>query len=243
MKTHTTGHAQEALDKTIGEFVTADYRTSRVFEKYGIDFCCGGKVSLSAVCRQKGIDPNTILNEIEAMQHTPIDRGQNYSAWGLSFLADYIVNTHHTYLKDNLEPIARYARKVAGVHGANHPEVIEISNIFDKIACDMAGHLRHEEEVFFPAVKRAEDAIKSGGSPTTEDREQIKSSLDNLGLEHDEVGEAIHTIRHLSRDYTLPDDACNTFMVTYQKLEEFEDDLHKHVHLENNILFPRAARL
>ena len=231
------------VDTTIGEIVAADYRTARVFEAHGIDFCCGGKVALAAVCEEKGIDPGVLLQEIETASSAQVDRSQNYTAWELPFLADYIVNTHHAYLKDNDGQIAAYARKIAAVHGANHPEVVEIAAIFSKIAIDMAAHLREEEEVFFPAVKRADAAGKTGNVLEAQDREVIEASLAKLGREHEAIGDAIHTIRHLSKGYLLPGDACTTFKVTYQKLKEFEDDLHKHVHLENNILFPKAAAL
>ena len=231
-----------SADRTIGDFVAEDYRTAAVFEKHGIDFCCGGKVTLSAACREKGIDPGMILREIEAARSTPLDRSHNYAAWDLSFLADYIINTHHAYLWENLPQIAAYVHKVAQVHGANHPEVIEIAAIFDRIATDMDAHLREEEEVLFPTIRKLEAAGKTGAVPDPKDLDTIGVSLEKLIREHDEVGESVHAIRRLSNDYALPSDACNTFMVTYQKLEEFEDDLHKHVHLENNILFPKAAR-
>ena len=235
--------SKDALDTTVGEIVAADYRTAKVFEAHGIDFCCGGKVAISAICHEKKVDPAALLQELETVKSEEIDRSQNYSSWALPFLADYIVNTHHVYLKDNDGQIAAYARKIAEVHGAHHPEVIEIADIFDKIATDMAAHLKEEEEVFFPAVKRADAARIAGNTLDAKDREVIKSSLAKLGREHEEIGDAIHTIRHLSKEYAIPDDVCNTFMVTYQKLKEFEDDLHKHVHLENNILFPKAALL
>ena len=231
------------VNKTIGEFVAEDYRIAEVFERHGIDFCCGGQVTLAATCEEKGLNPGQILNEIEAARNEPVKRSENYSAWELPFLSDYIVNTHHVWLKENDPKITAYTRKIAEVHGANHPEVIEIAILFEKIATDMAGHLREEEEVFFPAVKRATIVQKAGQMPTTKDREVIKASLVKLGREHEEIGNAIHTIRHLAKDYAIPADACNTFAVTYQKLQEFEEDLHKHVHLENNILFLRAAQL
>lgn len=230
-------------DPTIGEIVAADYRTAKVFEAHGIDFCCGGKVSLAVICREKGLDPALLLREIETVKSEQIDRSQNYTAWELPFLADYIVNSHHVYLKENDGQIAAYARKIAEVHGAHHPEVIEIAAIFDKIDSDMVAHLREEEEVFFPAVKRVHAARKTGNEPTAEDVATIRTSLAKLGPEHEEIGDAVHTIRHLSKEYAIPSDVCNTFLVTYQKLKEFEDDLHKHVHLENNILFPKAAQL
>lgn len=228
---------------TIGEIVAADFRTAKVFETHGIDFCCGGKVALATICSEKGFDLATIIRELEAVQNTPADRSQNYSSWTLPFLADYIVNTHHAYLKENDAQIAAYARKIAGVHGAHHPEVIEIAAIFDKIAADMIAHLKEEEEVFFPALKRADAARVSGTAPEAKDRDTIRASLLRLHREHEEIGDAVHAIRHLAKDYAIPGDVCNTFMVTYQKLKEFEDDLHKHVHLENNILFPKAADL
>jgi len=237
MQESTTGN------KTIGEIVAADFRTARVFEKHGIDFCCGGQVALASICAEKGLDLATVTSELEAVQSEPAERSQNYSAWALPFLADYIVNTHHLYLKENDEQIAAYARKIADVHGAHHPEVIRISAIFDKIAADMAAHLKEEEEVFFPAINRVYAARIAGNTPDTMDQETIRVSLLKLQREHEEIGDAVHTIRHLSKEYAIPGDVCNTFTVTYRKLKEFEDDLHKHVHLENNILFPKASEL
>ena len=234
---------KNVLELTIGEIVAADYRTAKVFETHGIDFCCGGRIALAAICRQQGIDPAALLQELETIKGEQPDRSRNYNAWELPFLADYIVNTHHAYLKENDGDIAAYARKIAAVHGERHPEVIEIATIFDRIAMDMAAHLQEEEDVFFPALKRADAARKAGNRPTAADREAIGASLAKLVREHEEIGDAVHTIRHLSNGYALPADACNTFMITYQKLKEFEDDLHKHVHLENNILFPKAGKL
>ena len=240
MKEQTT---ENATTKTIGEYVAEDYRTAQVFEKYGIDFCCGGKVPLSAACEDRGIAVDTISREIEAAKSTPLERSHNYAAWGLPFLADYIIETHHGYLNENTNQIAVYARKIAEVHGAHHPEVIEIARIFDSIATDMAAHLREEEEVLFPAIKRIDAARKAGTAPEPEDRETLTASLAKLHEEHDAIGDAVHTIRDLSNWYAIPDDVCNTFVVTYRMLKEFEDDLHKHVHLENNILFHKAGRL
>jgi regulator of cell morphogenesis and NO signaling len=230
-------------DTTVGAIVAADFRTAGVFESHGIDFCCGGKIPLAEVCGEKGLDPATLLQEITAAQSAPANRSHNYGAWALPFLADYIVNTHHTYLNENTEQIAAYTQKIAAVHGAHHPEVIEIAAIFNTIATDMTGHLREEEEVLFPAIKRIDTARQAGTTPVAADVEAIKASLVKLDHEHQEIGDAVHAIRHLANGYTIPDDVCNTFVVTYQRLKEFEDDLHTHVHLENNILFPKAGRL
>lgn len=230
-------------ETTIGEIVAADYRTAAVFEKQGIDFCCGGTIPIAEACKSRGIDLASFVSELESLQHEPVDRSQNYSSWSLAFLADYIVNTHHVYLKENDDQIVAYARKIAAVHGERHPEVIRIAAIFEKIATDMVAHLKEEEEVFFPALKRAESAKTSADQPDVKDRETIKNSLIRLHREHEEIGDAIHEIRRLANGFTVPDDACNTFMLTYRKLDEFEEDLHKHVHLENNILFLKASRL
>ena len=235
--------SKDFSDKTIGELVAADYRAARVFEKYGIDFCCGGKIPLATACREKDIDPAVVIREIEAAGREPLERSRNYAAWGLPFLADYIINTHHAYLNENLNQISAYADKIAQVHGARHPEVIKIAGIFARIATDMVAHLREEEDVFFPAIKRIDAAAKAGAEPDAGDRETIKTCLAKLDHEHEEIGDAVHTIRDLSNNYAIPDDACNTFILTYRMLKEFEDDLHKHVHLENNILFPKAAML
>ena len=230
-------------ERTIGEIVAADYRTAKVFETHGIDFCCGGNVALAATCTERGLDLATITRELEAVQRGPVERGQNYASWELPFLADYIIHAHHTYLRENTGPIAAYAQKIAGVPGAHHPEVIEIATIFDKIAVEMEAHLREEEEVCFPAIKRAHATRKAGSAAEAQDIATIQSSLKRLRQEHEGIGEAVHTIRQLAKDYAIPGDVCNTFVVTYQKLQEFEDDLHTHVHLENNILFPKAAQL
>jgi regulator of cell morphogenesis and NO signaling len=229
--------------QTIGDLVAKDYRTAGVFEKYGIDFCCGGKVALAAACREKGIDLAELVREIGQVAEEPVDRSQNYGAWELPFLADYIVNTHHAYLKENTGNIAAYTRKIAEVHGAHHPEVIEIAAIFDTIAADLELHLREEEEVLFPAIRKIAALAKAGGAQDAAELQTLRANLTSLYHEHDEIGAAIHAIRHLARDYAIPGDVCNTFMVTYRKLKEFEDDLHKHVHLENNILFLKAGQL
>lgn len=228
---------------TVGEIVTADFRTAQVFAARGIDFCCGGNIPLATACAQKGLDLAQIIRELETVQRESSEQSLNFASWSLSFLADYIVNTHHAYLKENNDQIAAYARKIAGVHGVNNPEVIKIASLFGRIATDMTAHLKEEEEVFFAALKRAEAARTSGHQPEAKDQKTMQTTLAKLYREHEEIGEAVHTIRHLAHDYAIPDDACNTFALTYQKLKEFEGDLHKHVHLENNILFPKAADL
>jgi regulator of cell morphogenesis and NO signaling len=233
----------KASNKTIGEIVADDYRTSKVFEKYGIDFCCGGKIVLSTTCEEKGFDLATITREIEDVKNQQIERDQNYTSWELPFLIDYIVNVHHGYLKEGTEQIKTHTKKIAAVHGERHSELFEITSIFDKIANDMATHLKEEEDVFFPALKRADMNKKADSALSTEDVELISHSLESLVRDHEEIGEAVHKINHLTNGYEIPDAVYNTFTLTYKELKEFEDDLHKHVHLENNILFLEAVKL
>ncbi len=230
-------------NKTIGEIVVDDYRTSKVFEKYGIDFCCGGKVVLSTICDEKGLDFSTVTRELEEVKNQQIERDQNYYSWELPFLIDYIVNVHHGYLKENTEQIKTHIKKIASVHGELHSELFEITSIFDKIANDMSIHLKEEEDVLFPALKRADTNKKTDSALLTEDLELISHSLERLGQDHEEIGVAVHKINHLTNGYEIPDGVCNTFLLTYKELKKFEDDLHKHVHLENNILFLEAVKL
>ena len=234
--------AAEPATETVGAVVARDYRAAAVLEKYGIDFCCGGNIPLAEACRDKGVDPEALRLELEQAAARPLDRSQNYDAWALPFLADYIVNTHHVYLRENIPTISAYARKIAQVHGAGHPEVVEIAGIFDKLSAEMTLHLKKEEEQLSPAIKKLV-SLEKQGEAAAGDVEELRKVLAELSHEHDEVGAAVHEIRRLAGNYTVPGDVCNTFMVTYQKLREFEDDLHKHVHLENNILFPKAGRL
>ncbi len=229
--------------KTIGEIVVDDYRTSKIFEQYGIDFCCGGQVLLAEACKEKGIDPETIIGELDALKSKHIEQDQNYGSWELPFLIDYIVNVHHGYLNENTEQIKAHTQKIAAVHGERHSELLEISSLFNKIANDMAAHLKEEEDVFFPALKRVVLNKKTNSALSTKDVQLISQSLKNLGQDHDEIGEAVHKINHLTNGYILPGDACNTFILTYRELKEFENDLHKHVHLENNILFSKTVKL
>lgn len=243
MRASTHEQTTPAPEATVGEIVANDIRTAAIFEKHGIDFCCGGKIPLSDICREKGLDPALLRQEIAQLNDTPVDRNRNYAAWPLPFLADYIVNTHHAYLNGNTAQIAAYAEKIAAVHGAHHPEVIEIAAIFRQIASDMTDHLRHEEEVLFPALARIDAARKAGTEPDVADRETIRAALVTLDREHQVIGDAVHSIRHLANGYALPGGVCATYALTYRMLKEFEDDLHMHVHLENNILFPKAGRL
>jgi regulator of cell morphogenesis and NO signaling len=195
--------ADDNLHKSIAEFVTEDYRTAEVLDKHGIDFCCGGQTTLADACREQNVEPDLLLREIEEIRNQPGPRSENYSAWEPPFLADYIVNTHHAWINDNIHQISAHTRRVAEVHGSRHPEVIEIAKLFNQVATDMVGHLREEEDVLFPALKRVHARLKRGVEPASKDHDLIQNSLEKLYREHEEVGAAIHRIRHLSKDYQV----------------------------------------
>jgi regulator of cell morphogenesis and NO signaling len=229
----------EAL--AVGDIVAADYRTAAVFEKHGIDFCCGGAVTLAAACAARAIDPSVLARELEAAVRTPARQDADYGTWTLTRLIDHIKAIHHIYVKANAAQTAAYARKIADVHGDRHPELAEIAAAFGQLATELMAHLEQEEAVVFPAIKRAEAAGRTGSCPGAADAEMIAGGIEVLVREHEQAGATLRRIRDLAMGFGLPPDACATYSLTYERLQAFEADLHKHVHLENNILFPRAG--
>ncbi|SKB29876.1 iron-sulfur cluster repair di-iron protein [Daejeonella lutea] len=229
--------------ETIGEMVTKDYRKAQVFKKFGIDFCCGGKKTVEEVCLTKGLDSAKIISELEAVQNQEPAAGHKFDEWPLDFLADYIINTHHDYVKNNVPFITELANKVAKVHRQGHPETIEIANIFNEVGKDLSLHLMKEENIVFPYVKALVQNTKTGEASPIAAFDSIETPTQMMEMEHEQAGEAMAAIRELTADYTLPEGACTSYTLLYKKLQEFENDLFNHVHLENNILFPKAIAL
>ncbi|MDP4208530.1 MAG: iron-sulfur cluster repair di-iron protein [Bacteroidota bacterium] len=224
-------------DLSLGEIVANDFRTALVFKNVGIDFCCGGKKSLQEACDEKGLKIDEIANELLELQVQPANSSQNFNSWDLGFLADYIVNTHHKYVLKNLPELVFYTQKIASVHGGHHPELLEVADLFSKINEELRQHLQKEEEILFPAIKLA--LI----TPSLETTKTIASEIERMSTEHEFAGGAMDKINELTHGYTIPEDACNTYTVSLKLLQQFEDDLHVHVHLENNILYPKAMNL
>ncbi|GEO05043.1 hypothetical protein AAE02nite_27070 [Adhaeribacter aerolatus] len=229
--------------ETIGELVTKDYRKAEIFKKYGLDFCCGGKKSVARACAEKGINPVLVEQELNALTETPVARTQNFNAWDLSFLADYIENTHHTYVRESLPALSEYTTKIARVHGERHPELIEIARHFVAIAAELNAHMPKEERVLFPYIRRLNEADKSGATLVKPGFGSIQNPINMMEMEHEAAGSSLEAIRELSNNYTVPADGCTTYRLAFAKLQEFESDLHQHIHLENNILFPKAIEL
>lgn len=230
-------------ERTVGEIVSEDYRTAGVFKKYGLDFCCGGKRKLADACERKGLDVNLLLSEIDNLSDKDNDQ-HNYNEWSPAFLVDYIINNHHHFVRTKLPEIKAYANKVAKVHGKTYPVLNDMLGTFMVLKDEMLSHLDAEERVLFPYIKKMTEARKNG---TTFEREQqtgtAAEAIEMMELEHDEAGNLMAQLEEMSNGFTPPEDACTTFRVYFQNLEAFRDDLHKHVHLENNILFPQALEM
>ena len=221
----------------IGDIVTQDFRAAEVFKKAGIDFCCGGSQSLEAACRDKKLDVAEIESELSKLENSEPGSSYKFNEWKLDFLCDYIVNTHHQTVMKLLPELTFYTQKIAEVHGDNHPELPEIANLFAQVDTELRQHLCNEEEVLFPAIR---EVLKTNSA---ESKATIISEITRMTGEHEFAGGAMDKINELSHSYAVPDDGCNTYRVAYKLLEQFEDDLHIHVHLENNILYPKAMKL
>lgn len=221
----------------LGELVTDDFRVAEIFKHAGIDFCCGGKKSLEQACKEKNIDLKSIEEEIRAIGKAPALSNINYKEWEPGFLADYIVNTHHKYVLKTLPDLIFYTKKIASVHGLHHPELIEVARLFEEINKELLQHLQKEEEVLFPAIK---SVVQNN---TIELQSVISSEITRMSKEHEFAGGAMDKINEITGGYKVPEDGCNSYQVAFKMLKQFEDDLHIHVHLENNILYPKALKL
>jgi regulator of cell morphogenesis and NO signaling len=229
--------------ETIGQIVAKDYRKAQVFKNLGIDFCCGGKKTIAEVCDKKGIDPAEVERQLAAVRGEAADSEHDFQNWDLGFLSDYVINTHHRYVRDNTPFVLEIARKVARVHGDRHPELVQVAQLFETIANDLTLHMVKEEKILFPFIKELAQVYKSGGLLPGADFGKISVPIQVMDSEHEQVGGDFETIREITANYTLPADACSSYTILFKKLEEYENDLHRHVHLESNILFPKAIQL
>lgn len=232
----------ELKDKKVGDFVKENIKTAHVFKKYGIDFCCGGGVSLERACRKENVNVEDLIADLLKLESATLG-SQNFDSWKLDFLCDYIVNTHHAYVAESMPMILSYAQKVANVHGHAHPPVIEIYRLFTAVANELAPHMKKEELVLFPYIKKLVKAKDENTVPGEPHFGNIENPIRMMEVEHETAGDLLKEIAKISNNYTVPEWGCNTFRALYAKLDEFEQDLHIHVHLENNILFPKATNL
>ncbi len=233
---------ENIASKTVAEVVAENIKTADVFKKNGIDFCCGGGVSVVKICEKKAIDFDQLEKELQNVGRN-ISQSQDYNSWSLDFLVDYIINTHHTYVSEAIPLILEYSNRVAKVHGHHYTEVVEINSLFHEVAQELTSHMQKEEQVLFPFVKSILKAEKEGYTIPQPSFGTVSNPIKMMELEHEAAGDIFKKISELSNSYTPPAEACNTFRALYSKLQEFEEDLHQHIHLENNILFPKAKML
>ena len=231
-----------AKGETVGEMAAKDIRKAEVFRKYGIDFCCGGKKSLKQVCAEKGIELTTIEAALETV-NLEARPAENYDRWNPDFLADYIFNKHHQYYYAEAPVIAELLTKVAGHHGEKYPELQEVYRLYVTLAHELNAHFAKEEKILFPFIKALVAAKQTGNTEVLHTQFSVADPIQMMEADHDAAGTILAEISEVTNHYTAPQGACNSFQFLYRKLKELEDDLHQHIHLENNILFPKALNL
>ena len=231
---------QPTLESTVGELVAQQPARSRVFEKLGIDFCCGGRKSLGEACEGQGLDGRTVLSMLLAAETGGEVEERDWSIASPTELADHIEQTHHAYLAEELPRLQAMVRKVAAVHGERYPWMLELDGVFAAFRGELESHAVKEEQVLFPMIRRLEDNTADKSSPAGHD---VASVVEVMEHEHDDAGGALARMRELSDGFTPPQDACGTFRAMLDALRELEADMHRHVHKENSILFPAALRL
>ncbi|MCW3161620.1 iron-sulfur cluster repair di-iron protein [Chryseobacterium oryctis] len=226
----------------IGEIVAEDFRTAAIFKKYGIDFCCKGGRTIEEACSSKKLDTEQIYEEIENLPKND-NNSIDFKSWPLDLLADYVEKTHHRYVEEKTPVIQAFLDKLCKVHGGSHPELFDIKQLFDASAQDLGAHLKKEELILFPFIKNMVKAQIDGSAIQQPAFGTVENPVNMMKHEHTVEGERLRKIAELTDEYNPPADACNTYRVTFAMLQDFENDLHKHIHLENNILFPKAIKL
>ncbi|MBS1490864.1 MAG: iron-sulfur cluster repair di-iron protein [Bacteroidetes bacterium] len=237
---HKTGGSEE----TLGQLATHDLRKAQVFKKYGLDFCCGGKKTVKQACAEKGIDVSVVETELQQAerQAAPSTRPLAYHEWKLDFLADYIVQVHHSYIKKNLPIIIDLTHKVMARHGHAHTELGRVHELVEAIRAELLEHLQKEEQIIFPFIKSL--ALASGSSKEfSAPAGTVHTPVKTMEKEHERIGKYLEELRAATDQYTAPADACASYNMLYRLLAEFEEDMLQHIHLENNILFPKAIEM
>ncbi|WPP51961.1 iron-sulfur cluster repair di-iron protein [Catalinimonas niigatensis] len=223
----------------IGKMVAEDYRTAAVFQEYDIDFCCQGNLTIEEACQTKSIEIDKVLTDLAAIQEQEDDTTPEYQFWPLDQLADHIQSEHHKYTEQAIEQIKPLLDKICNVHGGHHPELYEVQKEFMKSAGELTTHMKKEEFILFPYIKK----LVTQGQVSSPLFKTVQNPISMMMEEHNTEGERFRKISSLTGKYRPPADACNTYILTYALLKKLEEDLHLHIHLENNILFPRSLAL
>jgi regulator of cell morphogenesis and NO signaling len=233
--------------QSLADWVNKDLRTARVFEKYRLDYCCRGRVSLEKACQEKGLELEKLLHELEAVKME--EQAESMLPWHSAAeitpgrLADYIEQTHHQYVRNEIPLITAFLEKIAIKHEQKRPELIVLQEQFRQLADHLLRHLRKEEKVLFPAIKELEYSIQQKIVLSEEERNWLLAPIHAMEQEHQDAGDEMEMIRKLSNNYRPPADACTTYKLAFRSLREFEQDLHRHIHLENNVLFPSIVEM
>lgn len=220
----------------VGDIVTQFPQAADLFKKYRIDFCCGGNRPLIDVIKEKSLNEESILEEINSAYSKMQSMNTNTTNWqdaSDSEIIDNVIQKHHAFLTEELPQLSQFVTKVYRVHGMSHPHLADVYNKFHDLKKELMEHLIKEEQIVFPLIKEYEN------DPSDEILNKVKEAITELEAEHDKAGDLLKQIRDLTNDYTLPPGACMTYTLTYQRLEALESDMFEHVHKENNILFPR----
>lgn len=230
-------------ETTIREIVATDYRTAAIFQRHGLDFCCHGSRTIEQGCRDSGTDADALLRELDAVLAAPPAETPRFDTWDARTLIDRIVTRHHAYVRQALPALRQHSEKIASVHGERHPELVHIASLVQRVAAEMTDHMAKEEGVLFPFIAKLEEASVTGAPVPRPPFGTVANPIHVMETEHQFVGDAMAEMRYLTGGFTPPEDACATYRVCLQELEGFERDLHEHVHLENNVLFPKAVAL
>lgn len=227
----------------IGEVVRLNFRTAQLFREYNIDYCCGGEKTISEACSDAGIDADLLISQLEDIAGNSDPDTEYINSLAPDELSDYIVRRHHSYVKKNIPYIRENLDKICDVHGSAHPELFEIRELFNESASDLAAHMQKEEVMLFPFIREMVESKKQGSRPGPAAFGTVANPVRVMISEHENEGRRFERISEISGNYSPPADACTTYRTAFKQLEDFERDLHRHVHLENNILFPEALRL
>jgi len=226
----------------VGDIVKANFKTAQIFDKNRIDFCCGGGISLDTACEESNVDIDQLVPELEALVLLNDPDSKYIDGLELDELCDYIEKRHHIYVRDNIPFLQQKLQKLSDVHVENHPELFEVKELFDGAVENLGTHMEKEESILFPYIRKMVK-YKSEGSAAKGELGEATKTIDLMHKEHQTEGERFEKISTLTSSYNCPPDGCNTYQVTYQTLKDFESDLHRHIHLENNILFRKALTL
>ncbi len=231
-------------EKTVGELALENPAATRVFEKLGIDYCCGGGQTLEQACQAAHVSVNEVAASLAASQAaSTIAPDRNWQAEPLSELLAHIRSTHHVFTREEIARLGPLFDKVCSVHGENHPELLRLRETFNGLAEELTTHLMKEEMVLFPYILRMEEAVVAKEPVLPPPFGSVRNPVAMMMNEHDGAGSALRSMREIGNGYAAPADACISFQTLYQALAAFEADLHQHIHLENNVLFPRAIEM